>query len=202
LLFAEYPLAQEETDAGIHDLYPRAKSAKKERRTEAPALTCYGECLPFALPFCEQRKDPLLMAQQPKQRSNSSWQSRQNPSGFQSNSSSYRRTRLVEERLRLQREMERTNVKLEALAARWNLWKQRRVALDGRRPLALAQTAASLLGVRYLPPIARQWEYESLRLNQERQWLENQGIAIHFTLDAFAREMNLIETEIAMVDFS
>ena len=140
---------------------------------------------------------------QQQQRSNGSWQSRQQQqSGFQSNSSSYRRARLVEERLRLQREMERTTVKLDALAARWDLWRQRRAALDGRRPLALAQTAASLLGVRYLPPIARQWEYESLRLNQERQWLENQGIAIHFTLDALAREMSLIETEIAMVDFS
>ncbi len=142
------------------------------------------------------------MAQRYQQRSNGSWQSRQQQSGFQSNSSSYRRARLVEERLRLQREMERTNAKLEALVARWDLWKQRRMALDGRRPLALAQTAASLLGVRYLPPIARQWEYESLRLNQERQWLENQGIAIHYTLDAFSREMSLIEIEISMVDFS
>ncbi len=142
------------------------------------------------------------MAQRYQQRSNSSWQSRQQQSGFQSNSSSYRRARLVEERLRLQREMERTNAKLAALAARWDLWKQRRMALDSRRPLALAQAAASLLGVRSLPPIARQWEYESLRLNQERQWLENQGIAIHFTLDAFSREMSLIEIEISMVDFS
>jgi hypothetical protein len=144
----------------------------------------------------------MAQQHQQQQRFNGSWQSRQSSSGFQSNGSSYRRARLVEERLRLQREMERTTVKLEALTARWDLWVQRRAALDGRRPLALAQAAASFLGVRSLPPIARQWEYESLRLNQERQWLENQGIAIHFTLDALAREMSLIETEIAMVDFS
>jgi hypothetical protein len=129
---------------------------------------------------------------------------RQNQGGQTSSHSShaaYRRAELERERLYLERQRERLYARANALSQKWMLWHQERAMLDARRPLAIAQAAGSLFGLR-LPPVARLWMYQSQRLDHQKLWLENQALDLNAQLDGLSQEIELINSELALLAFS
>lgn len=105
------------------------------------------------------------------------------------------------ERIYLERQRERLYARANALSQKWMLWHQERAMLDAHRPLAIAQVAGSLFGLR-LPPVARLWMYQSQRLDHQKLWLENQALDINAQLEALSQEIELINSELALLAFS
>jgi len=128
-------------------------------------------------------------------------QSQNGQASYQASSNASRRAELLRERLYLERQAERLHVRANALSQKWSLWHTERAMLDARKPLAIAQVAGSLFGLR-LPPVARLWMYQSQRLDQQRLWLESQAIDINAQLEGLSQEIELINSEIGLLTFS
>lgn len=140
-------------------------------------------------------------SQNPNQQHSHARQNQNGQTSYQASSHASRRAELLRERLFLERQAERLHVRANALSQKWSLWHQERTMLDARKPLAIAQAAGSLFGLR-LPPVARLWMYQSQRLDQQKLWLESQAIDINAQLEGLSQEIELINSEIALLTLS
>jgi hypothetical protein len=164
----------------------------------------FGLCLAFL--GAHQRRTPPLNQQRSTNQQNTNQQNgnprqNQNSQSPQSPGHAYRRAELLRERLFLERQTERIHARADALSQKWSLWQRERTLLDARKPLAIAQVAGSMFGLR-LPPAARLWMYQSQRLDQQRQWLESHVLDLNAQLAALSQEIELINSEIGLLAFS
>lgn len=105
---------------------------------------------------------------------------------------------LRKERLHREMLLEQVHARIDELGQRGALLQAEQQAHMRSMPLGIAQVALSALGVRALPPIARQWYARQERLQEAEQHLRHEAVRLHAQLQALTQEIQLLDLEIDM----